>query len=367
MINTIKNEFLLFIKAYFNRVYPDYVTKNKLDKEIPVFVYHHITKEEFEDCLKHLFRNGYTTLTGDQHEQALRDRSTAPERSVVITFDDGLSDVYEIAYPLLQKYNFQAIVFLIPGWIGTSGIVTWEQIREMHESHVIDFQSHSMHHQGVFCSKEVIDYYNPKLENLKRWNFPLMNTENGELQTERPPFGAPVYKYCSRFSDNKRYFPDTKLQDYCVEHVAKNGNEKFFERKHWKTELNEIVGSFRSVGSVEDKFETKNKQITAILKELRYSKLAIEDNLADKKVYHFAWPWNQTGSITTKVLVKSGYKTAFMGLTADALEGKTIEDLFLIKRVTGDFIKCLPGDGRQSFWSVLLHKIFRRLKIGSTY
>ncbi len=367
MINTIKNELLLFIKAYFNRVYPDYVTKNKLDKAIPVFVYHHITRKEFEDCLKHLFRNGYTTLTGDQHEQALRDRSTAPERSVVITFDDGLSDVYEIAYPLLKKYNFQAIVFLIPGWIGKSGIVTWEQVKKMHESKVIDFQSHSMYHMGVFCSSDVIDYYNPKMENLKRWNFPLTDTENGELKTERPPFGTPVYKYCSRFSDNKQYVPDKKLQDYCAAYVAKNRSKQFFERKNWKTELDEIVKSFRKTGSAEDKYETKNKQITAILKELRYSKLVIEEKLVDKKVYHFAWPWNQTGVVTTKVLIKSGYKTAYMGLTADALEGKNVEELILIKRVTGDFIKCLPGDGRQSFWSVLLHKIFRRIKSGANY
>lgn len=367
MMNTLKNEFALFIKGYFNGVYPDYVTKNKLEDEIPVFIYHHITQHEFEDCLKHLFRNGYTTLTADQYEQALSDRSSAPDRSVVITFDDGLSDVYEAAYPLLRKYDFQAIVFLIPAWIGTPGIVTWEQVQEMHESGVIDFQSHSMHHPAIFCTDEIIDFYNPKMENLKRWNVPLIESDQEREITERPALGTPIYEYCSRFSDTKRYYPDKKLQEICVEHVSKNGAEKFFEGKKWKSELEELVRNFRIMESVEEEYETENKQITAILKELRYSKLTIEEKLKDKKVSHFAFPWNQTGTVTTKVLVKSGYKTAYMGLTADALEGKKIENPKLIKRVTGDFIKCLPGDGRQSFWSVLLHKILRRLKVGSTY
>ena len=89
MINTIKNELILFIRGYINREYPDYILKNKLTDEIPVFSYHHITRNEFDDRLVYLKNNGYKTLTADQLEQALNDRSSAPEKSVVITFDDG--------------------------------------------------------------------------------------------------------------------------------------------------------------------------------------------------------------------------------------------------------------------------------------
>ena len=369
MINTTKNELLLFIKGYLAGEYPCYILKNKQTSEIPIFIYHHISLMEFEERLQYLSRNKYNTLTADELELSLNDRTSAPERSVVITFDDGLSDVYEVAFPLLKKYQLKIVVFLLPGWIGKSGVLTWNQVQEMHNSGLVDFQSHSMNHTAIFTSPELFDFYNPKYSNMKPWNFPLPQTEKGEKKFVPNSWGAPLYKFHSRFSDSKKYFTDKNIRRLCVEHVAKNGNEEFFEQTNWRGELKAIVNDYQKNNSGDNKFESEKEQEQSILEELRLSKRTIEEKLQDKTIRHFAWPWNQVGVLTARLLVKSGYTTSYMGLTKGDIDDSEINDinLNLIRRVTGDFIICLPGEGRQSFWSVMLRKIIRRFKSGATY
>lgn len=356
----------LFIKGYLHHDYPDTILKNKLTDEIPVFCYHHIGRQEFEDCLLHLKRNGYESLTADQYEKALNDRSLVPEKSVVITFDDGLSDFYDVAYPLLKKYQFKAVVFLLPGWMDEPGILTWGQTKEMHESSEIDFQSHSMTHPAIFISPKLIDFYQPKHARSTIWNVPLVEKKNGNGKRALPPLGSPLYEYSSRFSDAKQFYPDINIQQSCIEHVVKNGNEAFFKNRHWRRELIAIVKQLRKTDSPDIRFESPGDQKAEILKEIVQSKRTIELNLSNKIVRHFAWPWNKTGLLTAKLLAENGYKTAFRGMLPGDFKNEGAH-IHMVKRINGDFIKCLPGEGRQTFWSVLTYKILRRLKSGPTY
>lgn len=67
-----------------------------------------------------------------------------PERSVVITFDDGYANLHEFALPELSRHGFGATVFLVTDYMGrraewvTPGmkdddlkILTWNQAREL--------------------------------------------------------------------------------------------------------------------------------------------------------------------------------------------------------------------------------------------
>jgi len=79
---------------------------------------------------------------------------------IVITFDDGEKNIYDHAFPLLKKYGFPAIVFLIAGYIGRNNDwdlsltgrrlkhLTWNEIREMKKGGVI-FGSHGMTHRNL--------------------------------------------------------------------------------------------------------------------------------------------------------------------------------------------------------------------------
>lgn len=83
-----------------------------------------VTPEAFEQQMAWLSRRGYRTLTLDElldHRDNGRD---LPRRSVVITFDDGYQDCAENAVPVLRRYGFNAIFFLVAGEVGGSG--TWD-------------------------------------------------------------------------------------------------------------------------------------------------------------------------------------------------------------------------------------------------
>ena len=80
---------------------------------VPVLMYHHVrpgagmiatTPEHFEDQLRWLAKNGYTTLTAAQFARHLQGEGV-PRKSVLLTFDDGYLDNWVYAYPLLKKHG----------------------------------------------------------------------------------------------------------------------------------------------------------------------------------------------------------------------------------------------------------------------
>jgi len=365
MMNSLKNELFLFLSEYAKGTYPDYVLKNKLTDEIPVFIFHHIIPKEFEEQLQHLQKNGYRTLNADEMYEVLDKSAKAPQKSIVITFDDGLSDVYDVAYPLLKKYGYQAIVFLIPRWIGSPGVVTWDQVTEMHRSGVIDFQSHSLNHPAIFIADKVVDFFHPQLAKKRPWSIPLTNSLNEEKQKFPPQWGTPLYECASRFSNYKRYYPDIMIKQMCVDYVKEHGAEHFFQQRNWRRELKEII---LKNNKIEGKYESPLMQADDILTELHESKHVLEERLVPKVVRHFACPWNQISGVAVQSLIKSGYVSAFIGLLQEDLGGIEVPGYFQrIRRVTGDFIRCLPGTGRKTFGGVLFSKMVRRLRSGAPY
>ncbi|MGO3130966.1 MAG: polysaccharide deacetylase family protein [Alcaligenes sp.] len=97
----------------------------KVASTVPVMMYHHVTPEggminaspeHFEQHLQWLQRHGWTSLTTEQFVGHLQGQGVPP-KSVLITFDDGYLDNWVYAYPLLKKYGFNAVIFLVTDWI----------------------------------------------------------------------------------------------------------------------------------------------------------------------------------------------------------------------------------------------------------
>lgn len=149
---------------------------------IPVLMYHHFKTEEvepgnganmhideFEEHMKTLQQAGYTPIflseLYDIMKQAQIEKETGvviPElqldkKYVVITIDDGYRSNYELAYPLLQKYNMKACISVITSRIHTGYVysskeiekMSWENLNEMQNSGLVEIYSHTYDHEPV--------------------------------------------------------------------------------------------------------------------------------------------------------------------------------------------------------------------------
>lgn len=67
------------------------------------------------------------------------------QRVVAITFDDGFESDVTQALPLLQQHGAVATFFITPGFIGQTGYLNWEQVRQL-ASAGMAVGSHSLTH-----------------------------------------------------------------------------------------------------------------------------------------------------------------------------------------------------------------------------
>ena len=127
---------------------------------IPVLNYHQINDteknaltvntEQFEAQMKYLSENGYTAITPADMLDAWENGTQLPEKPVIITFDDGYLDNYNHAFPVLEKYQLKATIFLISDYVNTyPNYLTWSAVQDMQQSGLIDFESHTLSHEEL--------------------------------------------------------------------------------------------------------------------------------------------------------------------------------------------------------------------------
>jgi peptidoglycan/xylan/chitin deacetylase (PgdA/CDA1 family) len=120
------------------------------------------TEDEFCWQLDYLKSHGFTSMLFAEFRDAQRGARPMPEKPVLITFDDGYANNYELAFPILKEMGMKANVFLVFEKIGGDSrwdsaietaapipMLTWPQIRDMRDSGVFEFGSHTMRHRDL--------------------------------------------------------------------------------------------------------------------------------------------------------------------------------------------------------------------------
>jgi len=314
-------------------------------------------------------------------------------KSLLLTFDDGTGSMWATLYPLLKKYDFRATVFLIPGRIqyrkeympklddvwsnrasmneivnrdeSNTPLATWEEIRIMHESGLIDFESHTHDHSLVFTSPNIVDFVSPQLlAQYHPFEFPIIRKDETSVESINQ-LGMPLYTSKPRMSDELRYFDDSELRDACKNHVKERGGISFFEKENWKQELYQFAKECQKDSRYPGLYETREQQERAITFELKKSKELIEENLENKAVHHLCYPWGVMGKKAHKISKSVGYISSF----SQDKKRKVIvgQNIYTIGRISEDFLYCLPGRNRDTLREILKKKMFRRLKQGSPY
>ena len=96
----------------------------------------------FEDHLSILKKEGWSTISLEE----LISREDLPEKSIVITFDDGYADNYHTVLPRLKEYGFSAIFFISVSYLGEPGMMGVQEVNELLKSGM-EIGSHGMGHE----------------------------------------------------------------------------------------------------------------------------------------------------------------------------------------------------------------------------
>ncbi|MBP7791645.1 MAG: polysaccharide deacetylase family protein [Candidatus Goldbacteria bacterium] len=107
-----------------------------------------ISEERFEEHLKFLKESGYDVISMKQYLSYLAGTGSIPDNSVLITIDDGYRSLYDIAFPLLKKYEFPATIFIYSVFFGGKNNLNEDMIKEMMKFN-FDVGSHSYTHPNL--------------------------------------------------------------------------------------------------------------------------------------------------------------------------------------------------------------------------
>ncbi len=112
--------------------------------------------------LKH---EGYHPVSIDQILAAKAGKKPLPPKAVLLSFDDGYKSFYTRVYPILQVYHYPAVLGIVDEWMTgsatptkghpgdrvhygettmpRSAFLTWDEVREMKRSGLVEIASHS--------------------------------------------------------------------------------------------------------------------------------------------------------------------------------------------------------------------------------
>lgn len=135
-------------------------TKEVETMNIPVLLYHVVKPEPdpandyqyrleaFEEQMAYLHENGYETLSMAAFLDVLEGKQPAPDKAVLLTFDDNTADFTEYVMPVLQKYGMKATQFTVTGWIDNPLNMSTEEMKRI-DAAGIDVLNHTVSHPAL--------------------------------------------------------------------------------------------------------------------------------------------------------------------------------------------------------------------------
>lgn len=157
------NSMLAGIGALFTSSETRAETPGAQTESVPVLLYHGIvptadrfslTKERFKDQMFALKSAGYSTISLHDFDAFIAGKKELPEKSFLLTFDDGRRDSYKNADQILRAAGFTAVMFVATADSLKSGYengyyINKEDIREMVGSGRWEIGSHAVQENGT--------------------------------------------------------------------------------------------------------------------------------------------------------------------------------------------------------------------------
>lgn len=344
---------------------------------VPTYFYHQVAVKEFTRICQQIISSGFRTLTiGD-----LLDDATNGGLEVLLTFDDGWSSVWSIAFPLARRHGIRFTLFLVTQAVeesqecrptledvadpasliardlGPRRMLTWGEVRAMHESGLVEIQSHSSHHGVVFTSNEIVGFCTPDGPFPLNGKAPLVSRCNGrDIAEVGPAPGTPLYKWAPALAAPRRFIEDARGSEQCTTLVRNRGGAKFFRNEGWKDALLHAANRWR--GGV---WENEDERLERYHDDLLQAKRSIEERVPGAHVRAIAPPWAVMHADLPAIARDTGHEVIVLGYPFQSAGKK--DPLPLYPRLYGDAIWTLlqgPIRGGVNWLRARHHAIARK-------
>jgi peptidoglycan/xylan/chitin deacetylase (PgdA/CDA1 family) len=179
-----------------------------------------ITPQAFEAQMQELKNKGIAVIPMQDFLAWRRGEKAIPARSAIITFDDGWKSQYEVAWPILKKFNYPVTLFIYtegirPGHFSGGESMSWEMLAEMRDAGV-DIQGHSATHSDLRKPYDKVAKKKLSPEEYEQW---LNNELVGSKQMIEQKLGVKVNCFAVPYG-----FHNDHIRDICM----KAGYEAMF-------------------------------------------------------------------------------------------------------------------------------------------
>ena len=182
------------------------ITKPAIDQnaQVVVFGYHRfvnnvrrpdteITPAAFEAQMEELKNKNISVIPMQDFLAWRRGEKAIPSKSAIITFDDGWKSQYDVAWPILKKFNYPVTLFIYtegirPGRYSGGESMGWEHLAEMRDAGV-DIQGHTVTHSDLRKPYDKVAKKKLSPEEYEAW---LQNEVGGSKQTIEQKLGVKV-------------------------------------------------------------------------------------------------------------------------------------------------------------------------------
>lgn len=112
-----------------------------------------IAPAAFESQMQAIKDNGYSVIPMQDFLAWRRGEKSIPAKSCLITIDDGYRSAYDVAWPILKKFEYPFTMFIYTAFVKGGALaggasLSWAELREMRDAGV-DIQSHTVNHQNL--------------------------------------------------------------------------------------------------------------------------------------------------------------------------------------------------------------------------
>lgn len=241
-----------------------------------------VSPENFDKQLN-VLKSKYNVLTISEFESLIASNKKFPNKSVLITFDDGYVDNFTEALPILEKYKTQAIFYISTGNIGTNSEFWWDELERL-----------------LLLSSNILNSFIVTTKHNK------FNLVNNDLSNNLNIYDQllPILRSVTVPERNQVFLELLSLMNNKVPRLSHRSMSES-ELKKFAQSSSVVIGA-----------HTQNHPSLAALNEndqlneIETSKKYLED-LTKKKIEHFSYPFgtiNDYNRITQNICQKLGFK-----------------------------------------------------------